>query len=66
MLDKDGDGNISTAELESAVQSLLDEERSKKHYKALACGVIGILVFIILANVGLAYGRVWAPFGAHQ
>jgi len=58
MLDKDGDGNISSAELESAVQSLLDEERSKKNYKSLACGVIAMLCFIILANVGLAYAVV--------
>jgi hypothetical protein len=56
-LDADGDGSISPEELNKAVQQLLDEERSKNNYRNLACAALGVLIFIVFANIGLAFGR---------
>eukprot|EP00192_Tetraselmis_astigmatica_P010800 CAMPEP_0117661848 /NCGR_PEP_ID=MMETSP0804-20121206/7752_1 /TAXON_ID=1074897 /ORGANISM="Tetraselmis astigmatica, Strain CCMP880" /LENGTH=364 /DNA_ID=CAMNT_0005468735 /DNA_START=297 /DNA_END=1391 /DNA_ORIENTATION=+ len=54
-LDVDGDGKLSRAELESAIEDLVSEEKSHKKYKLLAFAVIALLIVVLLANMGLAY-----------
>lgn len=55
-LDLDKDGRISSAELECAVEQLVMEERKHQNFKIATCAVVALLVFVLLANMGLAYG----------
>lgn len=56
-IDTNHDGRISTTELEDAIEQLLREEQKHRSYKCMAWGVAGLLLFVLLANLGLAYGE---------
>jgi len=57
-IDTNHDGRISTTELEDAIEQLLREEQKHRSYKCMAWGVAGLLLFVLLANLGLAYAVV--------
>lgn len=56
-IDTNQDGRISTDELELAIEQLISEEQKHRNYKCMAFGVVGLLLFVLLANLGLAYGE---------
>jgi hypothetical protein len=61
-IDANGDGRISADELVGAIEKLIDEEKKHRDYKCIACGVIALLLFVLLANLGLAFGTLRPAF----
>uniref|UniRef100_A0A7S1T5A7 EF-hand domain-containing protein n=1 Tax=Tetraselmis chuii TaxID=63592 RepID=A0A7S1T5A7_9CHLO len=58
-IDANGDGRISADELVGAIEKLIDEEKKHRDYKSIACAVIALLLFVLLANLGLAFAVVF-------
>ena len=56
-LDKNKDGYFDKEDLVGVVEKLMQEERQSHVYKRAVCFAAGLMVFVLLANVGLAYGE---------